>query len=291
MTLFRNTSRRVFLRDLGRGAVALAIVGVGAACSDADDDDAGGGGEAGAAIPTPCQVSPSCSPPVITEGTSTPDATAAATAAPSATESAAGGGPGVAAVEWRRVSLGFVSAYVLVRGGEAAIVDTGSGGSAGAIEEALGLAGVGWGGVGHVIATHAHGDHVGSLGAVLAAAPDAAVYAGAGDIPSIASPRPLLAVGDGDRVFELEIIATPGHTPGHVSVLDPVGGLLVAGDALIGQGGAVVGPNPQFSSNHDLAIASVGKLASLQFETVVFGHGDPVEGGASARVAALAATL
>ena len=283
MTRVRRASRRIFLRDLGRGAVALAVVGIGAACSD-DDDDAPDAPDA------PEEASPAAGTATATAPPS-PTPTAEATATAAASPPASGGGAAVAAVEWRRVSLGNVSAYVLVRGGEAAVVDTGSGGSAGAIEEALGLAGVGWGSVGHVIATHAHGDHVGSLGEVLAAAPDAAAYAGAGDIPSIASPRPLLAVGDGDRVFELEIIATPGHTPGHVSVLDPIGGLLIAGDALNGQGGGVAGPNARFSSDLALANASVGKLAGFEFETVVFGHGDPVEGGASARVAALAATL
>ena len=36
---------------------------------------------------------------------------------------------------------------------------------------------------------------------------------------------------------------------------------------------------------------SVEKLAGFQFDTVVFGHGDPVEGGADAAVKELAATL
>ena len=44
-----------------------------------------------------------------------------------------------------------------------------------------------------------------------------------------------------------------GHTPGHVAVLDEIGGILVAGDALGTSGGTVTGPNPQFSE--DLAAA------------------------------------
>jgi glyoxylase-like metal-dependent hydrolase (beta-lactamase superfamily II) len=93
-------------------------------------------------------------------------------------------------------------------------------------------------------------------------------------------------------VFDLEIIETPGHTAGHISVLDRVGGLLVAGDALNGgRSSGVTGPNPRFTGDMTLANASAVKLGGLQFETVVFGHGDPLEGGASARVAELAATL
>jgi glyoxylase-like metal-dependent hydrolase (beta-lactamase superfamily II) len=194
-------------------------------------------------------------------------------------------------VQWQRVPLGIVSAYVLVRGGEGAVVDTGTSGSAGDIEAALAALGLSWGAVGHVIATHSHGDHVGGLDEVLGLAPDALVYAGAADIAAISSPRPIRAVGDGDRVFDLEIIETPGHTPGHICVLDAPGGLLLAGDALTGSGGGVAGPDAQFTPDLALANASVLKLAARSFEVVVFGHGDPVTAGASELVAALAAEL
>ena len=264
----RRLSRRIFLADLGRGALAIAVVGVGtaAACSDDDDDD----DAAATATPSPEATTLAASP------------AATAAIAPSAS---------AGAVEWRRVPLGIVSAYVLARNGEAAIVDTGTPGSAADIEGALGVAGLGWDAVGHVLVTHSHGDHVGSLAEVLAQATGATGYAGAADIPAIPSSGALIAVGDGDRVFDLEIVETPGHTPGHISVLDPLGGLLVAGDALNGQDGGVIGPNPRFSSDLALANASVVKLAGFEFETVVFGHGDPVVGGASARVAALVAEL
>lgn len=194
-------------------------------------------------------------------------------------------------VDWHRVNLGFVSAYLLVREGEAAAVDTGVEGSADDLDQGLGAAGLDWSSVGHVILTHRHPDHIGSLPEVLSRAPDAAAYAGEEDIPAIGSPRPLQAVSDGDQVFGLTIVATPGHTPGHISVLDPVGGLLVAGDALNGSGGGVAGPDPRFSSDMATAIDSVRKLAQLDFDTVVFGHGDPVEGDAAAQVSVLAEDL
>jgi glyoxylase-like metal-dependent hydrolase (beta-lactamase superfamily II) len=186
------------------------------------------------------------------------------------------------------VNLGFVSAYVLVRSGEAAVVDTGVAGSEADIEAALVAAGLGWDSVGHVILTHLHPDHIGSAAAVMTAAPDAVGYAGAADIPAISAPRPLTAVDDGDRVFDLRIVATPGHTPGHISVLDDVGGILVAGDALNTAGGLASGPNPQFTPDMDTAMASVAKLAGFGFETLLVGHGDPVTSGASAQVAELA---
>jgi glyoxylase-like metal-dependent hydrolase (beta-lactamase superfamily II) len=191
-------------------------------------------------------------------------------------------------VTWHRANLGFVSAYVLARAGEAAIVDTGNPGSESAIAETLQAAGLGWDAVGHVILTHRHGDHVGSLNALLAATPNAAAYAGQADIPSIEADRELTAVGDGDRVFDLQIVATPGHTAGHISVLDAAGGLFVAGDALSTDDGKVGDSNPRFTDDMDQAMASIRKIGGLEFETLLVGHGDPILTGASGLVAAFA---
>jgi glyoxylase-like metal-dependent hydrolase (beta-lactamase superfamily II) len=257
----RVLGRRAFLADLGRGAFAIAVVGI-AGCAP------------GTSSATPSSASRSSAPAGPTPAGSGPPSS------PS--------GDGLA---WTRVNLGFVSAYVLVRGGEAAIVDSGVSGSADEIEAALTSVGVGWNSVAHVIATHHHGDHVGSLGDVLSAAADATGYAGAEDIPSISAPRELTPVGDGDRVFDLDIVATPGHTAGHICVLDPIAGVLVAGDALNTQGGTLAGSPPQFTADMGQARASVEKLAGLRFETLLVGHGDPIEGGAAQQVGALAASL
>ena len=260
-------SRRTFLVRAGRGTFALAVVGV-AACAPA------------AASPAPTAAAPTAYPLSLPPGSS--DAPASADPSGPPTDVPPAGG-----VAWHRVNLGFVSAYVLVRSGEAAVVDTGVAGSEDDIETALGAAGLGWDAVGHVVLTHLHGDHIGSAPAVLSAAPDAMGYAGAADIPGISVPRALTPVGDGDRVFDLRIVATPGHTPGHISVHDDVGGILVAGDALNTAGGRATGPNPQFTPDMDTAMASVAKLAGIGFETLLVGHGDPVTSGASAQVAEL----
>lgn len=115
-----------------------------------------------------------------------------------------------------RVNLGFVNAYVLIRGKEAAVVDTGTPNNASKIADVVRTGGLDWNGVNHVILTHYHPDHIGSVGEVLGAAPKATAYAGAADIPQINSPRPLKAVADNDEVFGLRVIATPGHTPGPI---------------------------------------------------------------------------
>ncbi|MGK2849898.1 MAG: MBL fold metallo-hydrolase [Candidatus Limnocylindrales bacterium] len=250
--------RRTFIADLGRGAFALAVISV-AGCGPSAASGSGTG--------------------------STPSA-GSATGGPTSPPSSGGSG---AAIAWERVNLGFVSAYILSRGGEAAIVDTGVAGSADAIRASLTGISLDWSAVGHVILTHHHRDHAGSAADILGLAPDAVAYAGAEDIPSITVPRVMTAVADGDEVFGLRIVTTPGHTLGSISVLDPAGGFLVVGDALRTAGGQPSLPGADFTVDMAMAKQSIVKLGGLAFETLLVGHGDPLEGGASAAVAKLGA--
>lgn len=271
MTASHLLDRRTFLVDLGHGAVALAIVGI-----------AGCGPNVVASLAPTGTAGPPPSPPSGPGGSGTP-------AAPSSGVSSPPGSPAAGGKTWERVNLGFVSAYLLIRNGEAALVDTGEAGSEGAIESSLASIGLGWSAVGHVIITHSHGDHAGSRIAVLERAPGATGYAGAEDIPAMGGVE-LTAVGDGDRVFDLEIVTTPGHTRGSVSVLDSVNGVLVAGDALRTAAGVPGPPGAQFTADMDEAMRSIVKLGALAFETLLVGHGDPIETGAAALVAELGAS-
>jgi glyoxylase-like metal-dependent hydrolase (beta-lactamase superfamily II) len=257
MTARLLVTRRMLLKDMGKAGLAVMVLGT-AAC---------GGGE-----------------------TSTSDTTDSTSAAPPGSTTTDGPGDGH---QWHRVNLDFVSAYILYRGGEAVIVDTGVESSEGGIEAALGEIDLSWGDVGALVVTHLHPDHQGSVPAVIAATTDSLPwFAGAGDLEGINAPTEGQAVGDGDTVNSgLQIIETPGHTPGHISVLDPVAGILVVGDALNGADGGVAGANPEFSEDMDLANASVAKLAGFDFEIALFGHGEPVVTGASALVADLAGSL
>lgn len=263
-----SLTRRTFLARVARVSSGLVVVGIAGCVSGVSTVVPGSPGSSGDAPSSGATPRPEPSP---------------SAGNPSGPPTAGDG------VTWTRVNLGVVSAYVLVRAGEAAVVDTGVARSDDDIAAALASVGLDWGAVGHVILTHRHSDHVGSVSAVLEAAPSATGYAGAADLASIRAPRALRAVADGDTVFGLQIVATPGHTAGHVSVLDPVGGILVAGDALNTSRGVVTGPNPSFTADMALASASVEKLAALSFETLLVGHGDPIEAGASAMVADLVA--
>lgn len=266
MTHQRLITRRVVLKDMGKAGLAFAVPGL-AACS---------GDESGA---------------------TTTDASLTSTAAPDATSTSAASNPDTTAVPtepdiaYHRVVLGTVSAYVLYRGGEAVLVDTGNSGSEADIEAGLAAIGLDWGSVGHVILTHKHPDHIGSLAAVVAAAPDATVYAGLPDIPAMLDVVEPTPVATDDKVFDMDIIETPGHTAGHISVLDRSSSVLVVGDAMFNIGGELSGSIPQFTENTTVASSTVKSIAQLEFETALFGHGDPILTGASDAVIALAAGI
>lgn len=263
MTAYAFPTRRMLLRDMGKAGLAVMILGSAACASESTDN----------ATPTP-----ETSEGADTTG-STPTSAAASTTSPETSPTTG--------YQWHRVDLGFVSAYILYRNGEATVVDTGVSDSEQDIEAALGELGLGWESVGSVVVTHKHPDHQGSLEAVLAAT-DAPWYAGADEMAAISAPSQGTPVGDGDRVADLGIIATPGHTVGHICVLDAASGVLVAGDALTEANGAITGSNPNFTEDMGLANASVAKLADFDYEVVLFGHGEPVLEGGSALVGELA---
>ena len=126
-------SRRSFLADLGKGSAAIAVFGL-AACTSGDGDDA---------------------------------ATATDTDADGAVAPGSSQGGDADGVRWFEVSFGFVSAYVLARPDGIMVVDTGTTGGLSGIQTAIGELGGTWADVDHVIATHSHGDHIGSLEQVL----------------------------------------------------------------------------------------------------------------------------
>ncbi len=122
----------------------------------------------------------------------------------------------------------------------------------------------------------------------MVAAAGAAGYAGRADLPAISSPRPVTGLGDGDTVFDLRVIATPGHTPGHISLLDESAGILVAGDSLNGTDGTgLTGANPQYTPDMATANQSIAKMAGFDYSVVLVGHGEPVAENGSSLVGAL----
>ena len=290
MTHFEWLERRAFIAQLGKGVLGIAILGGAAACGDGEVSTTTA---AAATSAGPTSAGPTSAGPTSTQPAPTTTGASGTTAAPTTAAPATTVGSG-SEISVERVNLGNVSAYILVRGTEAAIVDTGNPGSEDAIESSLVAVGLSWVDVGHVILTHLHGDHIGSVGAVMTAATEAAGYAGAADIARIDAPRALTPVATGDTVFGLDIVSTPGHTPGHISVFDPESRSLIAGDALNGAGSGmpadagIAGPNPQYTPDMELAFASLVDLAALAPNAVFFGHGEPLLQDAAAALNVLA---
>src|SRR5512140_1987641 len=139
------------------------------------------------------------------------------------------------------------------------LVDTNIGGSANAIlDAAKQLAAP----IKRIVLTHAHIDHVGSLDALHQLLPEADIAISARDARfltgdrsldpdepqvklrggyPICTTKPTRLLNAGDYVGSLEVIATPGHTPGHVSFFDHRDGTLIAGDAFTTQAGTSTG--------------------------------------------------
>jgi len=143
--------------------------------------------------------------------------------------------------------------------------------------------GAGWSDVTDVVLTHAHFDHTAGLPKVLALAPAARVWAGAEDIPAVdAGERPVETVKDGDQVRTLTVLTTPGHTPGHLSLLDEAASLLFVGD-LVGALDRTLSRAPaDFTADAAAADESLRRLAGLDVSRVLFSHGGELADGPGA---------
>jgi glyoxylase-like metal-dependent hydrolase (beta-lactamase superfamily II) len=71
-------------------------------------------------------------------------------------------------------------------------------------------------------------------------------------------------------------VPTPGHTAGHVSLLRPADGLLIAGDAVLPRVTPTLGVNRQRRDPVGDHLASLDRLAALRPSRSLGGHGEPV---------------
>jgi glyoxylase-like metal-dependent hydrolase (beta-lactamase superfamily II) len=79
----------------------------------------------------------------------------------------------------------------------------------------------------------------------------------------------------------LEVLETPGHTPGHLSFYAPRHKLLFAGDSVSTQPDKVLYNRvPIFNWNQDQMIASVHRQHDIRPEIVCSGHGPVIFGAA-----------
>jgi glyoxylase-like metal-dependent hydrolase (beta-lactamase superfamily II) len=208
---------------------------------------------------------------------------------------------------FRLTRFGMVNCFLVKENDGFTLVDTNLSGSAPAI---LKLAQRLDAPIRRIALTHAHIDHVGSLDALVNQIPeieftigqresrlltrDFSLDAGESGKNLIGFPgakaRPSRLLADGDRVASLQVISSPGHTPGHISFLDSRDGSLIAGDAFTTQLGVTTAgvfkfyfPFPAlFSWNRDYAAESAGKLRKLNPARLAVGHGKTIESALAA---------
>ena len=209
----------------------------------------------------------------------------------------------------RLTRLRLVNAYLVREDDGFTLVDTTIKGQADALIAAARDAG---GEIRRIALTHGHGDHVGSLdqlkqrlGAIEVLMPeiDARIHAGEqvierklpGGWPKLQT-VPDVRLRPGDRVGSLEVVANPGHTPGHVAFLDTRDRSVIAGDTFTTVG------RPEVASHRNLrfplaamatwdgakTLESARALRALDPTVLVVGHGGPLRDPGTAMDAAIA---
>lgn len=215
---------------------------------------------------------------------------------------------------------GQIENCYLVKGEHCFLVDTMNPKARKRLDKAMRERGVKAQGLTHILITHCHFDHTGSL-ADLKRLSGAKVAAGAGDVPYIEGDRPpepgsdLNRIGrllrklpeswvmgyqkcaaaevdlslEGGEILEelgLEAMALPGHTPGGMCFLDRSNRRAFVGDMVSNYLGRI-GP-PTISASYSLREieASMRKLVELDLDYMYPGHGRIIGPGASGLVAA-----
>src|SRR3972149_2829420 len=157
----------------------------------------------------------------------------------------------------------------------------------------------------HILITHSDRDHIGALPALVAAT-GARVYAPHEEAEISGGKRKTRGgqivetpvkvdqvVKEGDVLplhGGIRVVETFGHTLGHLCYYLLAERLLFTGDCMTNTNG-LTGSLPQYTADAAQAKATVKKLAALAPESLAFGHGPAIVGGAAAKVKALAESI
>ena len=185
---------------------------------------------------------------------------------------------------------------LLVVEAELTLIDTGFRGSSEQIEECVRQLGRSPREISRIILTHNHLDHVGGLAELkrMTGARVAIHKTDIGERKNLPSARAedIDIQLEGGEVFNiiggLEIIHTPGHTPGSISLFSASNKLLIVGDALRKRRDHLLMPYRTVSYDQRQAVESVKKMARLDFDILCFGHGLPLSDGARLKIQELA---
>ena len=95
---------------------------------------------------------------------------------------------------------------------------------------------------------------------------------------------PDTVLSDGDRIGDLRVIHTPGHTPGGICLYEPEEKLLFSGDTVFT--GGSFGRYDFPGGDRTVLAASLERLGALEVEGLYPGHGEPVARGGGRHIAA-----
>lgn len=156
-----------------------------------------------------------------------------------------------------------------------------------------------------IVLTHAHHDHAGGAAAIATAADLNGVQAHAADVPylnqGVAAPsgsttgRLLARLGngrftpievsrelaDGDVLpigGGLHVLHTPGHTPGHISLLHHDSYTLITGDSIFNMNSRISWPIAMFCTDSALNELTAARLADAEYSNAAFTHGPEITG-------------
>ncbi|MDP3564908.1 MAG: MBL fold metallo-hydrolase [Methanoregula sp.] len=168
-----------------------------------------------------------------------------------------------------------------------------------------------------IVITHFHLDHIGGVAPLKKAAPGAKIAIGAADAGYVSGQIPLpvypgfrgfllriagaimnpgifpldILLNDGDRIDGLLCVHIPGHTPGSIGLYDERTKTFFCGDILRYNGISLAQGPVLFTHDLKESHQSIRKIAALDFEVLLPGHGVPLRDGASGKVREFAATL
>ncbi|UQZ35265.1 MBL fold metallo-hydrolase [Paenibacillus sp. PK3_47] len=205
------------------------------------------------------------------------------------------------------------------------LIDTGMFGQYEALVQAIRDAGEQLSDIKRIIITHQDIDHIGNLAVLARELPGVRLFVHPEDLPAGTASAPMIKMNPQrvsqmpeafqeqfsrflDELKELdmtelqdreqlpwgggiEIIHTPGHTPGHICLYVPEQKLLLAADELRVVDGQLAGPAESATPDMPLALRSLRKLEGRQIQTVLCYHGGLYEGSPQALIDELAGSL
>lgn len=193
------------------------------------------------------------------------------------------------------------------------LVDCGYVGSFSRIEEALQMNGISPEAITYILLTHQDHDHMGAAAAFKSKYPGIRIMASSTETPYISGNQKSLRLEQAEQMQKTlpseqqafgeafcdllrtvkpvqidcqlnvddllpfcggcQVVATPGHTPGHISLYLTEFDTIISGDAMALENGNLVIANPQFTLDTEEATASMKRLFAYPAKRIICYHG------------------